>query len=372
MVDTSFTTGNNYGNYNLGTGDNSGVNEKFTREMLELYKGAGITEADATRMLGEVAKLMGELVGEYKTGGTGGKNTPQGAPVLSEPERAFSPDELALIIGSMQNKITELQAQSAKEGIKLSDTQKQEAHQKAIEKIEEAAKKMAEANEKNGLLKVFKIIGLILAAVAAIALTVLTAGAASGVLGVVAVAFAAYAVADSVMSIASEISQACGGPDISINAGLTKMFEEIALASGMNKEDAEKFGQIAAMVTQIVIAVAGCAVGGAALFKAADVATKVTKMAQIVNTCATIAGGVNSVGSGVTTMAKAEDVKAAEMAKADKAELDKVILQLMKAMEDDRERIKELVAKLDEAMQQLSSLIAAGSETRLQQIKNIV
>ena len=49
-----------------------------------------------------------------------------------------------------------------------------------------------------------------------------------------------------------------------------------------------------------------------------------------------------------------------------------VIMVLAKQMEDDKERIKELLANLDQAMTMVSQMIASAGQTRLQQVKNIV
>ena len=41
-------------------------------------------------------------------------------------------------------------------------------------------------------------------------------------------------------------------------------------------------------------------------------------------------------------------------------------------MEDARERLKDLLAKLDESMTMVSQMIASASQTKLQMSKNIV
>lgn len=113
---------------------------------------AGLSQAAMATILKEMQELT---TGTDKPGA----KAPTGAPALSQPIMNFSAEDSALILQSMQNKLTESQISTAKEGIKLDQEQKQRLHEEALKKIDEIAKKLAESNKFGVFGKVFSIAG---------------------------------------------------------------------------------------------------------------------------------------------------------------------------------------------------------------------
>ncbi|MFC4160055.1 type III secretion system translocon subunit SctE [Chitinimonas lacunae] len=374
--------------------------------------------AAAVAQITEIAAQYLQSVGGNVGGNQGGR-APQGAPELEAPRGDFSSDQLALLLMSLQNKSEDAQLQTAKQGLEISKQQKEDMHKRAIEKIEEAARKAAEAAEKakaNKVLgwftKVFAFVAAVVATVAAAVATVATGGAAAPLL-----ALAVMGLVATGMDLANQISQECGGPEISLSKWVTEGCAKLLTAMGMSEEDAKKYAPILAAVAATVVSAGatamlapdlyGNAVGAICQLCGVDEQTAqyiamavtlavqltvavamvvatggssavsgVAKTAQNVGKIAGAVGqGVNGalgVAQGGLTISQADSQKQADLAKSQKAEFDKMIVKLKQQMEDERERIKELLEQLDMAAQMVSQMIAAASSTRVQQVRNIV
>lgn len=180
---------------------------------------AGLSQAAMATILKEMQELT---TGTDKPGA----KAPTGAPALSQPIMNFSAEDSALILQSMQNKLTESQISTAKEGIKLDQEQKQRLHEEALKKIDEIAKKLAESNKFGVFGKVFSIAAKvatvaasIAGCVAAVAILVGTGGAGTPA-AVALLAISATSLVLATVDLASDISQAAGGPAFSLGEGI--------------------------------------------------------------------------------------------------------------------------------------------------------
>lgn len=241
-------------------------------------------------------------------------NAGSGGPALEPPRQIFTPGNLALLLGSLVSKLGDLQSRSASENIKLSDAQKQEAHKKAIARIEEMVRKIEEAAAKEKALGILGIIGKAFGLVAAIALTALTAGAAAPVLAL-ATALLVYTVIDTVMTAADAISQACGGPKLTLDSLMAQGFSKLAAACGDDPDEAAKFGQWMTFALQAAIALAGIA-SGAGVYRAASTAASTATAAVNAGAAATAAADVAAAASTAAATAATASAAAADAAAA--------------------------------------------------------
>lgn len=333
-----------------------------------------------SRILAEMAKLNATPLRADKD-----LPAPPGAPPLTPPTRNFSADEAVLILGALQSKLTDSQVKTAKESIKIDAQRKEVLHQEAMKKLEEAAKKIEEANTMGIFNKIFSYIGKaigvvasVIGCIAAVALLASGVGTAAGValltLSVVGLALSA---GDLVMSVANEISQAHGGPDLTIHGLMAKGFTELLKAFGVDEKQAEMIGQIAASAVEVVVAVslaiatsvAAFFTGGAA---AAGTAAAIAKVCKTVGSLVNVANGVISTAGGALTVARSVTSYEATMAQADKLDIVKIIQKLQQQIKDNADRVQELVQKLDEGITRVSSIIASGGETRMQIARRMV
>jgi hypothetical protein len=388
------------------------------------------------------SKLMAELLKALEvTEGAGNKNVdgrqgPPGAPGLEPPSTDFSADQLSIILATLNNKTADAQMKTAKQGLEISKAQKEEMHQKAMEKLEEAAKKAAEAADKSVGAKILAWFGKIAAFLAAVVAVVAAAVATAASVGAGAplLALAVMGLVATGMDLANHISQSMTppGPEISIGklmtdfatviltdvCGMSKEEAQkmapilacvmativspgaaailapdlygnaaaaIAVAAGMNPDDAKWLAMAITLAVTLVVAVAmvvatggGSAaklggdvakVGGEAAKAAANTAKQIGAITQAVGQGVS---GATNIAQGAIKIDAAHSTRDAELARASKKEFDKMIMVLGKQMEEEKERIKELLENLDQAMTMVSQMIASAGDTRLQQVKNIV
>jgi len=377
----------------------------------------GASEIDQEKLLSELLKSLESYEG------TGGKGVdprpgPKGAPALEMPKGDFSADQLSLLLAALSNKNSESQLKTAKVGLNASLKDKNEMHKKAIEKIQEAAKAAQEAVEKEKAGKIMGWIGKIAAFVAAVVATVVAVVMTVASMGAAAplLAIAVMGLVATGMDLANHISQNMDppGPDLTISglmtkaatAILTKVFKmsddeakkfapilaavmmgpaaailapdlignaaaAIAVAAGMDPKDAQWIAMAVTLVVTIAVAVAMFVMtAGVGSFDG------LAKSAQILGRIADAGGkvltGATSIATGINKIDVASSEKTAEEARASKKEIDALIKKIAAQMEDEQQRIKEVLQNLDEAMTMVSQMIASAGDTRLQQAKNIV
>ncbi|MBS1196638.1 MAG: outer protein [Proteobacteria bacterium] len=378
----------------------------------------------------EVQQMVLQFIqGAQQTGGTPGVNDANGAPQIDGVVLSFSAEDLGDALRLLGNKTKEGQLKSAKEGLLVSKEKMAENHKEAIKKIEEYAKKCVEEKHSGLIKKIFSWIGKCLAVIgAAIAVgiaavaTVATGGAAAP-----ALIIAGIAMASAVISLASAISQECGGPALELSSLLSKAFGAVLEAFGVPKEKAESLGKLLSGIVGIAVgggaallldpAFAANMVGGAMELGGvdADTVAKVTMVVTIVtavtvgiaaavvscgassvgaaanaagtatNTISsavrsgaaiaqgvtTVATGATGIGSGAAGIAQAQSRHEADMAMVDKKKIDAMTVALMKSMEEDSEEMKKILKEIEESLESISSILAGSAQNHSDIAANI-
>src|SRR5690554_22374 len=202
------------------------------------------------------------------------------APKIGGVTMSFSAEDLAAALIVLRGKTQESQIKTAKEGLETSRIQTGKANERALDKILEANKKAEEAEAKSKAMGIFGWIGKIAGMIAAIAAVVVAAAATVATGGAAAplLAFAVLGLVGATMSMASAISQECGGPPLGLGSLMTQAFTEMLVGFGMDREKAEQVGKVLAgavavmMPAMLVVdpSLAGGMAEGIALLAGAD------------------------------------------------------------------------------------------------------
>lgn len=386
-----------------------------------------VPDANGTGNLGDVSldnqALLNDLVKLGSTLGAGGNQggitNGNGAPSIGNVTINFSPEDLAAALLVLQGKTQDAQLKTAREGLEGNRQKLQNENERALAKINDWVKKCEDAAAKakaGGIMGwVSKIAGFVAAALATVvaaAATVATGGAAAPLL-----ALAIVGMVGASISLASQISQECGGPALELSTLMTKACAALLTAVGVpeDKVDAaartmagaigltcgalilmdpsfcgELVGGIAqlagademtnAILTGVFTAVASIAVsivmvvatGGAAAGAAIDgIAKTVMTAGKIGQAVAGMASGAAAVAGGGVQIAKAHDERDAATAQADKKMIDALIAKLQQQMEEDREQIKKVLDEIMQGMTIVSQMINASGDSRSQISSNL-
>ncbi|MFD4840240.1 type III secretion system translocon subunit SctE [Achromobacter sp. NPDC058515] len=364
-------------------------------------------------LLKELADMAATLTeGKRAPGGDGVANA-RGAPALQSPAAPMSAGDMIDLLRSIRSKSQDAQLAGAKESLQTARINAQKNNEQQAEKIKEWVDKCKEADSKGILGKIFGWIGKIFAVIAsaiavavAAAATVASAGAAAPML-----ALATLALVGSTISLADQISQECGGPQISIGNLLGTIASKFLEACGVDKETAEKIGKVMAGVAALAMpvtlliepqmlgtmatgicelagadpkatAIVGMVVGMAAAVTVGIVTavasgggTAVSSAVKIANGVVTgtaqVVQGLTAVGSGAVKIAVAKDQKAAEDILASKKELDAMLAKLQQQMEDGREEIKKVLQQMEDGVQAVSQMINGAADSMAQITSNL-
>jgi len=388
-------------------------------------EGAAVTK-DVSALSQQVVEELQQKVLQYVKGQQAGVATPgvtdgNGAPEIDGVVIAFTAEDLGDALRLLGNKTKEQQLKAAKESLETSKLKMSESHKKAITKIEEYAKKCAEAKHQAKVKSIFGWIGRALAFVgAAIAVGIsAVATVASGGAATPALVLSCVALAAATISLASAVSQECGGPALEPSSLMTKAISAALKLFGVPPEKAESIGKVASGVLGIVmtsgaallidpafasnVVAGGMELGGvdpdtiSTVTMIVGIATTVTvglataimtfgagsasavsnavgqslsTTAQAVQKGAAVAQGVTTVATGVSGtvsagagIAEAKTQHDADMALVDKKKIDTIIVALMKAMEEDSEEIKKILKEIEESMQAVSDIISGSAQS---------
>jgi transloator len=339
----------------------------------------------------------------------GSPTNANGAPVIEEPEIALTTDELALLLGSLSNLIGEDQLKNLKEGIKADLQKKQAQHAAAIQKLEEAFEmyeQQAEKEKANKILgwfgKVFAFVAAVVSVVVAAVATVASGGAAAPLL-----ALAVMGLVASTVDLASAINVEMGGEPFGLGSllmdGLTKMFQafgldekeaakaagglmiaaialnpsmvmvapdsltEAFLAVGMDPKAAMIAGLVLTMAIQLTLGIVmAIATGGASVV--GTVAQVATKIAQVTQAVAMVVNGSVNIAQGALAIQIAQIQAEIANLDADKLDIQKLLKALEASMEGQQEAIKDVLAMLEQSMQQIAAMIGDSAKSMNQQI----
>lgn len=351
-------------------------------------------------------------------GGNDGLKNANGAPNLAAPAGNISADDLIELLQAIRSKSQDQQLATAKLGLdkaRMDAKQNNEAQQK---KIQDWIKKCEDAQKASLAQKIFGWIGKIFAVIAA-AVAVVASVAASPFTGGASLALTALAVVGLVaatMSLADQISQEAGGPEISLSNMMTKMMGSLLEACGVPKEKAEQIGKALAGVLAVAAPVAllvepkllGTMASGIAALSGAD-ADQISKIEMGVTIAATltvgigmaVAGfqfsklagdamnvtaklttaimgavaqttqGVTAIGQGAAGIAKGKLDADGEKAMADKKALEALMLKINQQMEDQRDELRKIIQQLEEGVQAVTQMIQGTADSMTQITGNI-
>lgn len=316
---------------------------------------------------------------------TDGVTDANGAPELPG-GIALTSEDLPLLIMHLSSESANSAIGPLKERLQTQNLKSQELNQRAIEKIHEAIKKAkAEAarRKSGGIMGWVMKVAAVVACVVAVAVTVATAGAAAPI-----AVMAMMALCASLMSLASDISQAKGGPALQPSALVAQGLQAMFIEFGMDPEQARLASQITsgaiAMLAPALMMIdpsfAGQFAGGIATAAGADAATAgwinmgftmaavlgsfvvmvacgradaAVRAGTNVKTIAVMAQAVPKLVEASTGIAKSvNDMELAAIEKAqaklqaDSSRLDALIARIARLMEENQDQIKVLVENL--------------------------
>lgn len=215
----------------------------------------GIGGVDTEALLNQLCMLTSS------TGENPGVGGLSGAPELALPALNFTTDDMAILLTALRSKTFEGQIRVGKEGLEISGKKTQDINDRAMKKIQEWVDKSKEALEKSKaggiagwIASIFTFIAAAICTALAAVAAVLTGGAAIPLLAVSVVLLAG-----ATMSLASNISQQCGGPALEPSAWLSDLMTNMLVSFGMDKEQAKSAGKAIAGAAAIMLT------GGAAL-----------------------------------------------------------------------------------------------------------
>lgn len=366
---------------------------------------------------------------QYETSGQPGEDDPlvdqRGAPRLDAPTQSFSANDMVDLLRSLRGKTQDEQLKAAKEGLESARIKSEKNTEKQLEKIKEWVDKCKEAQSK-GLLgkifgwigKIFAFVASIVAVVAAAAATVATGGAAAPLL-----ALAVVGAISATMTLASAVSQECGGPEISINSLiqhtvgkfltdvcgvdpkqaenickiiggalaiacpvmlaiepslLGNMAQSIALMAGADEKTAGYIGMALTIAAAIGVGIAMAVMtgGSSVATTATQVSNKVilgalkTFNTVVTGTSAAVSGGTQ-IAQGGLNISKAKSEEEAQQAIAGKKELEAMMIKLQKQMEEGREEMKKIIQQIEESTQLVSKMIAGTTDNMTQIAMNM-
>jgi len=366
--------------------------------------------------------LMDQLLqtlGTQQQGGTGdGLKNANGAPSIASPLDNISSDDLIDLLQAMRSKSQDQQLATAKTGLDGSRLDAQRNNEAQQKKIQDWIKKCEQADKASLAQKIFGWIGKIFAVIAA-AIAVVASVAASPFTGGASLALTALAVVGLVgatMSLADQISQEAGGPEISLSNMMTKMVGGLLKACGVPEEKAEQIGKALAGVLAIAAPVAllvepkllgtvasgiaalsgadpdlvskiemgvtiaatltvgiGMAVAGFQFSKLAGDAVNVTAKltTAIMGAVAQTTQGVTAVGQGAAGIAKGVLDSDGEKAMADKKALEALMLKINQQMDEQRDELRKIIQQMEESVQVVSQIMQGTADSMQQITSNI-
>lgn len=261
-------------------------------------------------------------------------------PILEKP--VLNIEDMTRALMEIQTKLQDEQIKFSKEDIKNIMQKNKEEHQKRLKKIQEHYDKMKKAKKGGVFGKVFGWIATAVLAIAAVAMIATGVGVGAGI---------AMLAAATIM-LMSQISAETGNW---MAEGLADMFE----AFGMDREDAMLAGQIfvAVVVTALTIGAGVGASTPAWTSTAANIAAKIAQAAQIV-------GGAAMVGQGAAAITTSVYTKQAEDARADSKDMLAFMKKLQMMLEDEMERVKEILRKMEEGVDVVMSILSGQQDTK--------
>ncbi len=240
-----------------------------------------------------------------------------------------------------------------------------------IDKIREAASKLASADNKDFWGSVLSIAGKALLAIGAVVATV----ASAGTLGPVLLPLAVYSIVSSVSGLINDIMKEMGYPNgMGFDLTLGNLVKVIAeKVFGVDEETANeymKWTDIAVGVAIAVVSVGAMFKSGAALLKtggsaATEGAAKFSNVAGKLNAITQMAGSAASMASAVVGMDAAKDRRDAEKARAENKDLQAQVLKGQQMAQIYYEALRDILQRMSDGQQRLSEIINRHGQTQM-------
>ena len=242
-----------------------------------------------------------------------------------------------------------------------------EANEEKLKAVQEQLEKAKSQGFLDGLLKAFKYIGMALAAIGSVALIAAGAvGLAAGGSGAALIAVGLVSMALLASTITEEATDGKAGFS---PAFITGKIMEAAGAS----ETATMWTKFAVdLATSIALVVGSLGAGAAgsagkaaqtvtgAAAKTAQAVEKIEKAASLTARAATVAGGVNTIVQGGTSIASAVNEKGIGFLQAQQKRLQAILEKIAMANDLDIEHIKEMMQRSEQTLQTVSDIVQEG------------
>lgn len=254
-----------------------------------------------------------------------------------------------------QEALSELIKSNAKVGDALA--------QGRIDKIREAAAKLASADNNDFWSSVLSIAGKALLAIGAVVATV----ASAGTLGPVLLPLAVYSIVTSVSGLINDVMKEMGYPNgMGFDLTLGNLVKVIAeKVFGVDEETASEYMKWTDIVVGVAIAVVSVGAmfkSGAALLKAGESAAgvgaaKLGNVANKLNAATQMAGSAATMASAVVGMSAAKDRRDAEKARAENKDLEALVLKGQQMAQMYYEALRDILQRMSDGQERLSELI---------------
>ena len=391
--------------------------DSYLSDVARTGKGARTTEAP--EQLSNVLQHLSATRGNRQPSGfeatNDGVTNGSGAPALYVP--VGRPDMATLILELQQINAKSQQEQTdvTKNNLEANIDKQDKLNQKVADNLKASQEQELEASKSSRLGKIFGWIGKVVAVVAA-AVAVAVTGVAAVVSGGAAIpllALSTMALVSATMSLANQVSQELGGPEISLSNLISSTSVKLLEAFGVDKEDAEKVGKVLVGAAAIAVpiltliepqmlgtaaegisllagvspekaAIVGMAVGIAAsitvgilVFAATSVASgglnvlpSAVKLANgIIQTASTIVKGGTMIAAGAANIDSAVKVRDMALMQAQRLDFQTTGQALRQVMKDQQETLNALLQQIQDSMRGVATLISELTQS-LSQISN--
>lgn len=321
-----------------------------------------------------------------------GTDSVTGKPELEAPAKDVDPSDLVGLLMKMKSESTDLQIKTGVNFIQANKSKLAAEYKDKIEKIKESFEAMEKAKKSGIIGKIFGWIGAIVTAIVGAILIATGVGAVAGGLMLAAAAVMitqmslSQAMEDgtlkmdpkaaqimmitlscvaAVLAIAGGVAAFATAPeelaDTAINIG-TEVGEDSALGESEVSEGITDATTTSETVTETTSETAT---------EGAEEATQFEKVAEKVQTASNIAQGANSVGSGAANIATAVYDRDAADAQADAKAVEKFIAKIQAALQDEQDKIKELIQQLQQGFGIVADIMKQHDEAQTKVFQNM-
>jgi len=292
----------------------------------------------------------------------GGSDGDLNRPILDIPNAKLDAADLSVLVLKLQKENAEKQISVSMKLIESNKDKMKAQHEERIKKIMESIKKAEKAQKAGKIGRIFGWIATGIAVVAAIAACVATGGLALGpvigaVMAVSMLALSETGVMNKMMEgLVNALKSKLGEPGAQIVASLIITAAVLAVSLGGPAVAGRAAAMVGARVAQGTIQIA----------RMAQMAEKFGQSARTLTLFARGASLTTQVGMGITGGVTGYYQAKSLEAKADAREIAKFITKLQQQMEEDQDRIQELIEKIQSGVSVVMKILQTDHETRTQ------